>query len=101
LGTALVQEMQKEGLSAIAVKPEHDKRTRMSIQSVKFESGQVLFPNGAPWLAELEAELFAFPKGRHDDQVDSISQALAHQIGYWDARRRLIPLTQVCLDVVC
>lgn len=26
----------------------------------------------------LEAELFAFPNGRHDDQVDSISQALIH-----------------------
>jgi len=25
----------------------------------------------------LEAELFAFPNSRHDDQVDSISQALA------------------------
>ena len=27
----------------------------------------------------LEAELFAFPSGRHDDQVDSISQALGHK----------------------
>jgi len=88
VGTALVAELKKEGLSAIAVKPEHDKRTRMSIQSAKFQSGQVLFPNAAPWLADLEAELFAFPMGRHDDQVDSISQALAHQIEalYWDAK---------------
>jgi hypothetical protein len=52
----------------------------MSIQSAKFESGQVFFPNRAPWLADLEAELFAFPIGRHDDQVDSISQALALEI---------------------
>jgi predicted phage terminase large subunit-like protein len=88
VGTALVAELQKEGISAIAVKPEKDKRTRMSIQSAKFQSGQVFFPNGAPWLADLEAELFAFPMGRHDDQVDSISQALAHQIEalYWDAK---------------
>ena len=48
----------------------------MAIQSGKFESGQVFFPKEAPWLADLEAELFAFPNGRHDDQVDSISQAL-------------------------
>ena len=52
----------------------------MSIQSAKFESGQVFFPKEAPWLADLEAELFAFPSGRHDDQVDSISQALGHKI---------------------
>jgi hypothetical protein len=36
----------------------------------------VFFPERAPWLPELEAELFAFPGSRHDDQVDSISQAL-------------------------
>jgi hypothetical protein len=48
----------------------------------------VFFPNRAPWLADLEAELFAFPMAGHDDQVDSISQALAHQIeaSYWDAK---------------
>ena len=51
----------------------------MSIQSGKFESGQVFFPNHEPWLADLEAEPFAFPNSRHDDQVDSISQALAYK----------------------
>jgi phage terminase large subunit-like protein len=29
-------------------------------------------------LAELEAELLSFPQARTDDQVDSISQALAY-----------------------
>ncbi|HEX5845376.1 MAG TPA: FAD-dependent oxidoreductase [Rhodoplanes sp.] len=36
----------------------------------------MLFPKGAPFLPELEAELLAFPQGKTDDQVDSIS---------WDA----------------
>ena len=61
----------------IAVKPEHDKKTRMSVEAAKFESGQVYLPERAPWLADLETKLFAFPQSRHDDQVDSISQALA------------------------
>ena len=61
------------------MKPKHDKKIRMAIQSAKFESGQVFFPKEAPWLADLEAELFAFPSGRHDDQVDSISQALGQR----------------------
>jgi phage terminase large subunit-like protein len=30
----------------------------------------------AAWLPELEAELFAFPGSRYDDQCDSISQVL-------------------------
>jgi predicted phage terminase large subunit-like protein len=85
VGTALVAELKKAGLSAIGVKPEHDKVTRMLVQSAKFESGRVLFPTQAPWLADLEAELFAFPRARHDDQVDSIAQALAHEMqgGEW------------------
>jgi predicted phage terminase large subunit-like protein len=80
VGTGLVTELRNAGLWAIAVKPEHDKQTRMSIQSGKFESGRVLFPNQTSWLADLETELFAFPNGLYDDQVDSISQALAHNM---------------------
>jgi hypothetical protein len=30
-------------------------------------------------LADFEAELFAFPRSRHDDQVDALSQALAYK----------------------
>ena len=60
----------------VAVKPEGDKASRMAVASAKFEAGQVLLPERAPWLADLEAELFVFPRGRHDDQCDSISQAL-------------------------
>jgi predicted phage terminase large subunit-like protein len=66
-------------ISLIGVKPERDKGTRMAIASAKIEAGQVFLPTHAPWLAELEAELFAFPGARHDDQVDSISQALNYE----------------------
>jgi predicted phage terminase large subunit-like protein len=75
-----VKELQNAGLDAIAVEPEHDKKTRMSIQSAKFQSGRVYWPNEAPWLADLEAEVVAFPNSRYDDQVDSTSQALAHEM---------------------
>jgi predicted phage terminase large subunit-like protein len=85
IGTALVKELQDVGVSAVAVKPEHNKRTRMAIQSGKMAAGQVFFPREAPWLVELENELFSFPKGLHDDQVDSVSQALAHQNSGYDA----------------
>ena len=27
---------------------------------------------GAPWFADLRAELLSFPAGRHDDQVDAL-----------------------------
>jgi phage terminase large subunit-like protein len=34
-------------------------------------------PHDAAWLGELMLELLGFPGVRHDDQVDSVSQALA------------------------
>ena len=33
-------------------------------------------PTEAPWLAEFEKEVLAFPSGNSDDQVDSLSQFL-------------------------
>jgi hypothetical protein len=32
----------------------------------------VYFPRHAPWLAEVKAEMLAFPTGRHDDAVDAM-----------------------------
>lgn len=75
-GTALVQELKGRISGIVAVRPERDKVSRMSVASSKFEAGQVLLPRRAPWLPEFEAELFAFPGARHDDQCDSVSQAL-------------------------
>jgi len=42
--------------------------------------GLVHFPKNAPFMPDLLAELLAFPNGKHDDQVDSISQALAYKL---------------------
>jgi predicted phage terminase large subunit-like protein len=79
-GTALglLDELKYRVRGLTGIKPKHDKETRMSIASAMFEAGQVFFPERAPWLAKLEEELFSFPAGRHNDQVDSISQMLNH-----------------------
>jgi predicted phage terminase large subunit-like protein len=84
VGTALVSELKNAGLPAIAVKPQHGKQIRMFIQSQKFENGTALLPKQAPWLPDLESELFAFPHTVHDDQVDSISQTLAYEPDVYD-----------------
>ena len=79
-GTSLVQELRRGKVSGIvAVKARSDKVSRMAVVSAKFESGQVFLPQRAPWLADFERELFAFPGGKHDDQCDSVSQALSEQ----------------------
>jgi predicted phage terminase large subunit-like protein len=82
-GTSLVQELKRHIAGIIAVEPEGDKQARMSVASAKIEAGQVFLPENERWLPDLEAELFAFPGSRHDDQCDSISQALMHEPKYF------------------
>lgn len=81
-GTPLIQDLVGESLRAIPFKPEGDKALRMSAQSANIEAGHVFLPNKAPWLDEFETEVMAFPHGAHDDQVDSMAQALD-----WVSRR--------------
>jgi predicted phage terminase large subunit-like protein len=61
----------------IACKPEGDKITRMSAGCAMIEAGRLVVPHEAPWLAEFEREILAFPGGKHDDQADALSQLLA------------------------
>jgi len=77
-GIQLIQDLRSEDcVRPIAIKPETDKITRMSVQTPAIEAGKVLLPKEAPWLADFRTELLMFPNGRHDDQVDAFSQFLA------------------------
>lgn len=77
-GQSLIQELRlKTRLPIIGLTPHGDKVTR-AIQSTRyFESGKILLPKEAPWLASYEAELLQFPKAKHDDQVDATSMMLS------------------------
>ena len=45
--------------------------TRSCACTAVIENGFVYVPQTAPWLAEYLHEMAVFPKGTHDDQVDS------------------------------
>jgi predicted phage terminase large subunit-like protein len=77
-GTSLIQDLSYEqGIPRpIAFKPVGDKVVRMSSQSSRIEAGQVHLPARENWLEDFRAELLQFPNGKHDDQVDSLSQFL-------------------------
>ena len=82
-GIALAQELRQSGIYTVKPVPvERDKMGRLFVHQAKFEAGLVLFPRKAPFLAQLETELLTFPQGKHDDQVDSLSQALSYKGGY-------------------
>ncbi|MFP4137466.1 MAG: phage terminase large subunit [Halomonas sp.] len=76
-GSSLIQDLRAESrLPVIAIEPEADKETRLSVESGWYASGMIEHPAGAPWLAEFEAELTAAPNGAYWDQCDSTSQYL-------------------------
>jgi predicted phage terminase large subunit-like protein len=84
-GTQLLQDFRIEYRfkRAWPITPDSDKITRFSSQSAQIEDGRVHLPANAPWLPAFKAEVLAFPNGKFDDQVDSLSQFL----GYMDWRR--------------
>lgn len=75
-GQSLIQDLQRQGIHPIGVSPDGDKVMRMAAQTAPIEAGAVYLPRQAQWLDEFKAEILAFPRGKHDDQVDAFSQAL-------------------------
>jgi len=59
-----------------SIKPHEDKEVRFNAACAPVEEGLVYLPREAPWLPAFKHELQSFPRGRHDDQVDSFSQFL-------------------------
>lgn len=76
-GTQLIQELNRDGFhGATRYSSSMDKVMRMHSVTSTIENGGVYLPETAEWLPEYLHEITIFPKGKHDDQVDSTSQAL-------------------------
>ena len=79
-GTSLLQDYHNHQMRGIPrptpITPTGDKVVRLSAQSAKIQEGQVHLPHKAAWLDDFIKELLVFPNGKHDDQVDSLSQFL-------------------------
>jgi predicted phage terminase large subunit-like protein len=76
-GIALLQDLKREGLTTVqGMLPVADKIMRMRMQIAMIKNGFVHIPQNVPWLPDYSHELIMFPKGKHDDQVDSTIQAL-------------------------
>lgn len=76
-GISLIQDLKRRhGFAVIGCTPKDDKATRLMSVSHLIEGGAASIPRAAPWLEDFRHELSVFPNGRHDDQVDSLSQFL-------------------------
>ena len=76
-GKALIQSVKAKGLAGVVgCKPWTNKADRMVPHTSKIESGCLSLPTTASWLDDFLLECIAFPNGKHDDQVDALSQLL-------------------------
>jgi predicted phage terminase large subunit-like protein len=78
-GTQLIQELKLEcryNIQSYRPRPGEDKVMRMFECCNPIENGFIYLPEKAAWLQVYIDELTVFPRGKHDDQVDSTSQAL-------------------------
>ena len=84
----LIQSLREQSISVTTYKPDADKRARLIAQTDLIAAGSVRLPQRAEWLEGFVAELLAFPSGRHDDQVDALTQGLTWARRDWG--RKLI-----------
>ena len=78
-GTQLIQELSQEGIYSVkpyTPEPGMNKLMRLHAQTGAIENGLVFLPAAAEWLDGYLHEMTTFPAAKHDDQVDSTSQAL-------------------------
>lgn len=94
-GLPLVQQLRAEGpFRPIAWPPtgmrQRDKVERLLAQTGQIEEGRVWLPAQLEGLDSFLSELRAFPSGRYDDQVDSLTQMLEWSFSNWQrlAQRR-------------
>lgn len=81
-GPAAHQTLQREGVANLRlVKPVGAKDVRFYSITPAIEKGRVHIPASAPWLPEFKREILGFPKSKHDDQVDALSQLIKFAFG--------------------
>ena len=75
-GMSVAQDLGRGKVGVIRFKPEGSKIDRAAIASDQMQAGNVHLSREALWLAAFEIECSAFPQGKHDDRIDSMSQAI-------------------------
>lgn len=76
-GSAVIDDLRHELGGLIPVQTGSDSKVaRARSISGYVESGNVYLPDDEPWVDGFIDEMAAFPKGAHDDQVDTASQAI-------------------------
>jgi len=77
-GAAIIDSITRDVNRVIPINPDESKEARFEAMAPLFFGGNVYLPHPSicPWVNMLIDELITFPNSKHDDQCDSMSQAL-------------------------
>ena len=75
-GSAIISTLKKYISGIKPITPKESKIARAEAISTYVESGNVYIPEQASYMNDLEFEIVNFPAVEHDDQIDSMTQAL-------------------------
>ncbi len=96
-GTAVLNVLKDAVAGMIAIEPDGNKAARCEAISPQVEAGNLYLPHPTefPWVDGLIHELISFPKSKHDDRMDALTQALNWLRSKITARTRLEWLTKM------
>jgi predicted phage terminase large subunit-like protein len=77
-GPAIISSLKGKVPGVIPFDPEGSKESRANVAALVAEGGNIHLPEDAPWLEDFIEEFKQFPKGKHDDQVDALSQGIIY-----------------------
>lgn len=75
-GPAIIQTLRQEIPGIIPVNPRGSKYARAVSASKYAQAQNIYLPDGASWVLDFTRECALFPRAKHDDQVDAMSQAI-------------------------
>lgn len=81
---SIVQQLRRKGVPVKALERDKDKVSRAQNATPYCEAGRVVLPAYGPCQSLMERQLFGFPKGAHDDFVDSLTDAVMYLDQYGD-----------------
>lgn len=84
-GAAIIATLQQKIPGVVPVNPTSSKESRARAAAPQIEAGNCFLPNGKTFSGELVEECAAFPLGKHDDQVDALSQFLNYMMHHGGA----------------
>jgi predicted phage terminase large subunit-like protein len=79
-GSAIISVLRKEIIGIVPIEPQGNKLSRVNAITGALESGNVYLPKNADFIGDFMEQASSFPKGKHDDMVDAMSQALLRLI---------------------